>query len=93
MARHSARDEDQRLRVVGDDDSADSADGSGAGEADAETYGLRVVWQSEAELLEAAEFLLATRTRRDESLRVLHDVGVLGTDEPEAPTDDEPPRS
>ena len=44
-----------------------------AEEAAPDQYGVRVVWQSEAERLEAAEFLLATRIRRDESLRVVHD--------------------
>lgn len=40
--------------------------------ADPDVYGVRVVWQSEAELLEAAEFLVATRVRSDASMRVLN---------------------
>lgn len=48
-------------------------DENGEPSPDQDMYGLRVVWQSEEEKLEAAEFLVATRVQRDETLRVLHD--------------------
>ena len=52
------------LEVVRDE-LADSA-GSVPAEAEAsEQFGLRISWQSEAERIEAAEFLLATRMQED----------------------------
>jgi hypothetical protein len=35
-----------------------------------EEFGLRVIWQSEAERIEAAEFLIATRLQEDVRRRV-----------------------
>jgi hypothetical protein len=37
---------------------------------DPEEYGLRINWQSEAEQIEAAEFLIATRLQEDVRRRV-----------------------
>lgn len=45
--------------------------------AEPEEYGVRVTWQSEAEKLEAAEFLVATRAAHEERLRVAHDLERL----------------
>ena len=42
-----------------------------------EQYGLRVLWQSDEEKIEAAEFLLATRVQQDARLRALHDLEIL----------------
>ena len=41
-----------------------------AGAQDPEEFGLRVVWQSEDERLEAAEFLIAPRMQEDVRRRV-----------------------
>ena len=96
MTRRVSRNSADRLRVVLGDDAAtptvltseaelseETAPAtSGSDPADGETFGLRVVWQSEAELLEAAEFLLATRMQRDESLRVLHEVQSHAAERP-----------
>ena len=38
--------------------------------ADPEEFGLRINWQSEAEQIEAAEFLIATRMQEDVRRRV-----------------------
>jgi hypothetical protein len=38
---------------------------------DPEEFGLRVIWQSEEERIEAAEFLIATRMQEDVRRRVL----------------------
>jgi hypothetical protein len=39
-------------------------------------YGVRVVWQSEAEKIEAAEFLLATRAAQEARIRATHLEGL-----------------
>ena len=44
---------------------------------DAEQFGLRVNWQSEAVKIEAAEFLLATRVQHDARIKAAHDLELL----------------
>lgn len=45
--------------------------------AEPEEYGVRVTWQSEAEKIEAAEFLVATRTAHEKRIRAAHDLERL----------------
>ena len=42
-----------------------------------EQYGLRITWQTEAERLEAAEFLVATRVQQDAKERASRDLDQL----------------
>lgn len=42
-----------------------------------EHFGLRIVWQSEQERLEAAEFLVATRVQEDAKLRATRELEEL----------------
>ncbi len=50
-----------------------------------EEFGLRVEWQSEAVRLEAAEFLLATRSQQERRLRIARDLDALRVLERPAP--------
>jgi hypothetical protein len=43
----------------------------------AEDFGLRVDWQSEAVRMEAAEFLVATRSQQERKLRIVRDLDAL----------------
>lgn len=58
-----------------DPDAPELSDGCEA--AEPEEYGVRVTWQSEAERIEAAEFLVATRTAHEKRLRAAHDLERL----------------
>jgi hypothetical protein len=42
-----------------------------------EEFGLRVIWQSEAEQIEAAEFLIATRMQEDVRRRIAKETLML----------------
>jgi hypothetical protein len=46
------------------------------GDPDAD-FGLRVDWQSEAVRMEAAEFLVATRSQQERRLRIARDLDTL----------------
>jgi hypothetical protein len=46
-------------------------------EGEAEEFGLRVTWQSEAVKIEAAEFLIATRIQQDARIRASQDLARL----------------
>ena len=58
-----------------DPEAVEMSDGCEA--AEPEEYGVRVSWQSEAEKIEAAEFLVATRTAYEKRVRAVHDLERL----------------
>jgi len=65
-----------------DEDAVDEDDQPSGSEAEEpEAYGLRVGCQSEAEKLEAAEFMIATRVRQDARLRATHVERLRHTDD------------
>lgn len=83
MGRRSARPADERrLEVLlGSDDAVptalEPADETPTSAGEPEEYGVRVSWQSEAERIEAAEFLVATRAQQESRIRAEHDREAL----------------
>ena len=62
---HVARDADSEVRLVQDAPQVP------------EEFGLRVIWQSEDEQIEAAEFLIATRMQEDVRRRIAKETLIL----------------
>jgi hypothetical protein len=68
-------DTDRRLTFEPSDEAAPEEDmAAGCEGAEPEDYGVRVTWQSEAVRIEAAEFLVATRTEHEKRIRATHDL-------------------
>lgn len=76
MTRESPAVDEHRLQVLlGADDSAPTVveQDEDAVEVEPRDFGLRVTYQSSAERLEAADFLVATRAQQETRLRTLHE--------------------